>query len=200
MRKILNAAYLLFVLFLAYHIICSLCSCATVHKNNSSFQTEDKYVDTSRQEHQYQTETVTEEKSTAPVMTKADSAQTSGYMSSEDTAGYQQDVETDGVSLTTTVSPKVKDGKITGYQVNSKAVAKPKTVDVPIDRKVTAKTSGTDKQQTGIAETKKEAATTSSKSVFRFNFAGAAAIVGGIVVILLFLYFGGRFKKKKDEK
>jgi len=200
MKKVVDIVYFLFMMFLAYHIVCGLCACATVHKNNSSFQTEDKYVDTSRQEHQYQTETVTEEKSTAAITTAADSAQTSGYMSSDDTAGYQQDVETDGVSLTTTVSPKMKDGKITGYQVNSKAVAKPKTVDIPIDRKVTAKTNGTDKQQTGITAANKETTTTSTKSVFRFNLAGAAAIVGGIVVILLFLYFGGRFKKKIDEK
>jgi hypothetical protein len=186
-------------IFIALILVFS--SCATVHKNSSSSTNEQQHIDTSSQEHQYQTETVTEEKATVPVVINADSVQTSGTMSEEDTTTYQQTVETDDMSLTTTVKPKRDSkGNKTGYDVSSKAVAKPKTIDIPIDRKITAKTSSSDKQQAGITETKKETVITSSKQAFRFNMAGACAIVGGIIAILLFLYFGGTFKKKNDAK
>jgi hypothetical protein len=151
---------------------------------------EQQRIDTSSQEHQYQTETVTEEKSTVAVMTNADSLQTSGTMSAEDTTTYQQTVETDDMSLTTTVKPKRDSkGNKTGYDVSSKAVAKPKTVDIPVDRKITAKTSGSDKQQTGITDVLKQTATTSTKDVHRMNLAGIGAIIGVVLLILLFLYF-----------
>lgn len=176
-------------------------SCATIHKNRSSSTSDEHLIDTSSQQHNYQSETTTEEKSTAPVMTNADSLQTSGTMSDEDTTAYQQTIETDDMSLTTTVKPKHDaKGNKTGYDVSSKAVAKPKTVDIPIDKKTTTKTSSSDKQQTGIIEIKKASEITSNKSAFRFNMAGVAAIIGVVAVILLFLYFGGTFKKKKDAK
>jgi hypothetical protein len=168
----------------------AFCSCATVRKDRSSITTDQQRIDTSSQEHLYQKETTTEEKSTASVMTNADSVETSGTVSAEDTTTHQQTVETDDLSLITTVKPKVnKNGKVTGYDVNSKAVAKPKTIDVPVDRKTTTKETGSDKQQTGITDTKKETVTTSSKSAFRFNFAGVCAIVGIAALILLFIYF-----------
>src|SRR3954470_16676418 len=94
-------------------------SCATIHKNRSSSTSDERHIDTSFQEHQYQTETVTEEKSTVAVMTNADSVQTSGTMSDKDTTTYQQTVETDDMSLTTTVKPKRDSkGNKTGYDVS----------------------------------------------------------------------------------
>jgi hypothetical protein len=175
-------------IFIALILVFS--SCATVHKNSSSSTNEQQHIDTSSQEHQYQTETVTEEKGMASVMIGADSIQTSGTISTEDTTTYQQTVETDDMSLTTTVKPKRDSkGNKTGYDVSSKAVAKPKKVDIPIDKKTTIKETGSDKKTTGITETKRQTVTTSSKSVFRFNFAGVAAIVGIVALILLFIYF-----------
>lgn len=164
------------------------CSCATMRKDSSSRVDEQKSIDTSSQVHNYQKETTTEEKGTAPVITDADSVQTSSTMSAEDTTTHQQTTETDDMSLTTTVKPKVKDGKITGYDVNSKAVAKPKTINVPIDRKITTKETGTDKKQTGITDTKKEVVTTSKKERSGFNAWGSVAIVGVIILFLVFVF------------
>jgi|SRR6185295_2648759 len=141
-------------IFIALILIIS--SCATVHKNRSSSTNDQQKIDTSSQEHQYTRETTIEEKSTAPALTNADSIQISGTMSTEDTTTYQQTVETDDMSLTTTMKPKLKNGKVAGYDVNSKAVAKPKTIDVPIDRKTTTKETGSDKQQTGITDVRKQ--------------------------------------------
>lgn len=166
-----------------------ICSCATMHKNRSSSTSDHHLIDTSSQEHQYQKETTTEEKGTVPVVTNADSVQTSGTISTEDTTTYQQTVETDDMSLTTTMKPKLKNGKVAGYDVNSKAVAKPKKVDVPIDRKTTTKETGSDKQQTGITEARKQTATTSTKDVHRMNLAGVGAIIGIVILVLLFIYF-----------
>lgn len=173
-------------------VIIILGSCATVHKTKSSSISDQVHMDTSSTEHQYNRETVTEEKGNVPVITNADSAQVSGTMAAEDTSEYRQDVETDGVRLTTIIKPKVNNGKVTGYQVNSKAVAKPKTVNIPVDRKTTTKETGTDKQQTGITDTKKETVTTSTKQVSRMNLAGVGAIIGVVILFLLFLYFRTR--------
>lgn len=173
-------------------IIVLISSCATIRKDSSSKTDLQEHIDTSSQEHNYQKETITEEKGIYPVVTAADSVQTLGTMSIEDTATHHQSVETDDMSLTTTVKPKVKDGKVTGYEVNSKAVAKPKTVNIPVDRKTTTKETGTDKQQTGITETKKETANTNTRQTFRFNFAGVAAVLGAVALFLLFFYFKNR--------
>lgn len=164
-------------------------SCATMRKDSSSKIDEHHSIDTSSQVHNYQKETTTEEKGSTPVTTDADSVQTSGTMSAEDTTTHQQTTETDDMSLTTTVKPKVKDGKITGYDVNSKAVAKPKTVNVPVDRKTTTKETGTNKVQTGTTDTKKEVVTTSKKERSGFNAWGAVAFVGVIILFLLFVFF-----------
>jgi len=165
------------------------CSCATIHKNSSSSTNDQQHIDTSSQEHQFQKETVTEEKSTVQVTTDADSVQASGSISTEDTTEYTQTVETDDMSLTTTMKPKLKNGKVTGYDVNSKAKAKPKTVDIPIDKKTITKESGLDKQQTGITDAKKQIAIISSKDVHRLNLAGIGVIIGIVILVLLFIYF-----------
>jgi len=166
-----------------------LSSCATMRKDSSSKVDEQKNIDTSSQVHNYQKETTTEEKGSVPVVTDADSVQTSGAMSAEDTTTYQQTTETHDMSLTTTVKPKMKDGKVTGYDINSKAVAKPKTVDVPVDRKTTTKETVTDKKQTGITDTKKEVVTASTKERTGFNAWGSVAIVGVIILFLIFVFF-----------
>lgn len=176
-------------------------SCATVHKYRSSSINDQQLIDTSSNELQYQKETTTEEKSTMPITTDADSVETSGTMSAEDTTTHQQTVETDDMSLTTTVTPKTNEkGKITGYDVNSKAVVKPKKVDIPINKKTTTKETASDKKKTGVTETRMQTVTTSSKQAFRFNMAGVVAIGVVVALVLLFIYFGGRFKKMKDEK
>lgn len=173
-------------------LVLFLSSCATIHKTKSSRSSDQVHIDTSSQEHQYARMTITQEKITIPVITSADIVQTSGYRSAEDTSEYRQDVETDGVSLTTIIKPRVNNGKITGYQVNSKAITKPKTLNVPIDRKTTIKETGSNKQQMGITDTKKESATTSTKDTNRMNWAGVGAIIGAVTLFLLFLYFKNR--------
>lgn len=166
-----------------------LCSCATVRKNSSSSKKADVHIDTSTQEHQYSIETLTHEKSTAPVITRPDSLQTSGTMSSSDTTTHRQTVESDGMSLTTTVKPTVKDGKVTGYDISSKAVAKPKTIDVPIDRTSTKKETGTDKVKSGISDTKKETKTISSKERSGLSWGGKVFLIGLGIILLCFLVF-----------
>jgi hypothetical protein len=170
-------------------MIIVLSSCATLRKDSSSRVDEQKNIDTSSQVHNYQKETITEEKGSTPIITEADSVQNSGTISAEDTTTHQQTTETDDMSLTTTVTPKVKDGKITGYDVNSKAVSKPKTVNIPVDRKTTTKETGTDKVQTGITNTKKEVVTASKKERTGFNAWGSVVIVGVIILFLLFVFF-----------
>lgn len=174
-------------------IVLLMSSCATIRKNSSSKTNQQMYVDTSSSEHQYTIETVTEEKGSTTIIIQADSVQTSGTMSAEDTTTYQQTVETDGMSLWTTVKPKLKDGKVTGYNVNSKAVSRPKTVSGPTDKKTTEKETGINKQRRGMTDIKKETMTSSNKQAFRFNMAGAVLIVGIVLVILLFIYI--KFRK-----
>lgn len=165
------------------------CSCATVRKDRSSKTDYQKHIDTSTVNREYQKETFTEEKGGVPVTTDADSAQTYGTMTNEDTSTHEQRVETDEISLTTTVKPKVKDGKITGYDINSKAVSKPKVVNVPVDRKTTIKESGTDKIQTGVTDTKNQTTTMISKQ--RTGASGwiKIVIIGAVILFLIWLIF-----------
>lgn len=174
-------------------VVFGLFSCATVHKTKSSESVYQTRIDTSSQEHQYSSETVTEEKGSVSFTTKADSVQTSGSISAEDTTPHQQTVETEGMSLTTTVKPKIKNGKVTGYEVNSKAVSKSKSADVPIDRKITKKETGIDKTQTGVIVMKKQVVTSSTKVLSGLNIWGYAVIIGLVCLFLLFVFIK-RFK------
>ncbi|WPV66271.1 hypothetical protein [Chitinophaga sp. LS1] len=164
-----------------------LCSCATVRKMKETSVSNSQSIDTSSKDHSYEKETVTEEWATTPVITEADSAQTSGTMSSTDTSEYRQTVDTKTQSLTTVVKPKLKDGKVIGYDINSKAVSKPQTINAPVTRKTTTKESSSDKQKVGKSEINTTSVTKTNKDVFRFNVAGIITVV--VIVVLLLLYF-----------
>ncbi|SFW15750.1 hypothetical protein [Chitinophaga sancti] len=169
-------------------LLAIMCSCATVRKAKEKSVSNAQSIDTSSKDHSYEKETIIEEKTAVPVTTKPDSANTSGTMSSSDTSEYRQTVETNTQRLTTTVKPKVKDGKVIGYDINSNAIAKAQTINVPIDRKTSTKELISDKQKEGKSVIHTTTVTKTDKDVFRFNAAGTVAIVVIVFLLLVFLY------------
>ena len=164
-------------------------SCAAIHKTKLYSRSEQTRIDTSSKEHKFRWRIITEEKGTVPITIDTGMVETSGSISAEDTTTHEQAVETDNMSLITTIKPRVKDGRVTGYQVNSKAITKERVINVPIDRKITATGTDINKEQTGISDTKKETTTTITKVIDRIGPWGAVVIVGVITLFLLFVFF-----------
>ncbi|HJT75129.1 MAG TPA: hypothetical protein VJ720_13940, partial [Chitinophaga sp.] len=85
--------------------------CSTMKKIKTSSIKESISVDSSRQEKQYEKETVTTEKASVPVIIPADSLSFNRWFSVLDTTGFVQIIDADGMTLETTIKPRMKNGK-----------------------------------------------------------------------------------------
>lgn len=161
-------------------------------KSQSTSSKQDSHIDTSSQVHNYQKETVITEKLSIPFVLKADSTATSGNISTTDTTEHVQMSESNGISLKTSIKPEMKDGKITGYNIKSKAITLPHIIDVPMDRTTEIKEAGSDHNQTAIIHTKKEDIKVATKERTGMNqilmlILIACGIVGSIWIFLKFI-------------
>lgn len=172
-----------------------LSSCATVKKSREVSSSEQTHLDKSIVKNDKTKQVVIEEQVLTPVLTKPDTAGFKGWFSSSDSSGYSQEVESNGQKIKTTVKPvKDKDGKTTGYNVNTEAIKKAETILAPVNKKTTISSSDKSETKNDVTDIKKEKTKTVNKSSFRFNLAGTLAVVGIVAVVLVFLYFV--FKKR----
>lgn len=166
-----------------------MCSCSTVKKLKTTAVTQQERIDTSSRTHEYQKETNITEKSTAPVITKADSISSSGTLSASDTTTYTQESETGGMKLKTTIKPKVKNGKIDGYDINSQAISKPKEIDVPIDKTTNIKETGKEKEKIGITDKSITKVSTKDKETSGWGIWQTVGIVLALIVVALIMFY-----------
>lgn len=168
-----------------------ICGCSTVHKSSQSTSKQTTSIDTSSQSSRYVKETTVTEKATAPVVTIPDSIQHTGYLAVADTIGYFQAIQTDKLSLDTYIKPIVKDGKIAGYNINSKAIAKSQTVQAPVDRVTSTKERRKEEQKAGKTDTKIESSKIAIKQAW---CPSVGVVIGGIIVLLVGLIGFGIYK------
>lgn len=176
---------------LIYIIVISVmaCSCATIRKQKSATTASEQRIDTASLVKEFSRETVTTEKSSAQITTLADSASTSGNISAEDTTEHIQQIFTNGLSIRTAIKPQVKHGKIIGYQIDSKAVVKPKTVDIPVDKTTTIKEKSNEQQSSKKTDNSSTISTTSDTTTFHLGFWGTAGLVAGLILVVLLLFY-----------
>lgn len=182
MRRLLNWVYLIATEVLLYFVLTGLTCCSTVHKTSQSTSKQTTSIDTSSSSSHYVKETTVTEKSSVPVLTVPDSAQNRAYLAASDTIGYYHSVETDKLSVETSVKPVVRNGKITGYDINSKAVAKQQTIQTPVDKTTTTKETGDEKQQTGKTEVSTEQTVSKTKDAWRPS---AGIVIAGVIILIL---------------
>jgi hypothetical protein len=168
-------------------IICG--SCATVKKAKTSNASSYTHIDTSSSVHDYVKETIVTEKSTIGIMTKPDSASSNGVYYAMDTSVYTQDEISGSIKLKTTIRPKVINGKIVSYDVNSKATTIPRVIDIPIDKTTKTKETGSDRHKSAITDTQQTKQVSMSKSSFHMSFWTIVSLVGFLVIIALFLFY-----------
>src|SRR6187402_82455 len=168
-------------LFYAFSIILIISSCATVRKHKTSEQTTRTTMDTASLAKEFSRETTITEMGSERVTVFADSASTSGTVSSQDTTEHSQETETEMIYLKTTIKPQIKDGKVTGYDVNSKATVKPKIIDIPINKTTTIKEKSTEQQSSKTA--------TSDIKRVGLSFWGVLGILAGLILVALLLFY-----------
>lgn len=170
-------------------IILIISSCSTVRKLKTTTVTQQEHVDTSYRTHEYQKETNVTEKSTVSAVVKADSISTSGSLSASDTTTYTQESETGGMKLKTTIKPKVKNGKIDGYDINSQAISKPKEIDVPIDKTTNIKETGQEKEKIGITDKSFTKVSIKDKETSGWGIWHTVGIVFALIVVALIMFY-----------
>lgn len=168
-------------------IICG--SCATIKKTNTTSTSSQTHIDTSSNVHDYVKETTVTEKSTAAIVTKSDSVSSSGSYSAADTSVYTQDEASGPIKLKTTIRPRVVNGRIVSYDVNSKATTIPQVIDIPIDKTTKTKETGSDRQKMAITDTQQTKQISTSKNSFHMTFWTTVSLVGLLIVIVLFLFY-----------
>ena len=164
-------------------------SCATIKKANTTSTSSQTHIDTSSCVHDYVKETTVTEKSTAAIVTKPDSASSSGSYSAADTSVYTQDEVSGPIKLKTTIRPRVVNGRIISYDVNSKAMTVPQVIDIHIDKTTKTKETGSDMQKTAITDTQQTKQISTSKSSFHMTFWTTVSLLGFLVIIVLFLFY-----------
>lgn len=164
-------------------------SCASTKKIKHTTTEQIDQVDSSSYNTQYNKETTITEKSTQSIYTTADSISAAGSFSSEDTATYTQESHSNGVSVKTTIKPRVKDGKINGYDVDSKAKSEPKKIDIPIDKTTTIKETANQQKRSTVTNTEIKTESTLEKVRKGWSFGTTLIIFAFLVGITLIIFF-----------
>ncbi|MBC9913196.1 hypothetical protein [Chitinophaga varians] len=185
---------------IALSIVFLACSCASVKKSSSRIESSNQHTDNSTvQKEQSKTTTVTETAG-VPVSTRPDSAAVSGYMPADDTVGFSQTVTAGAITMKTMVTPRRVHGRTTGYDITSKATKAPEVITAPVSRQTTVVETGKEQEHKAVQDKTTVTATTTNKTAFRFNMAGAVAVIGSIAVVVFLYLIYKYFKKPKREE
>lgn len=175
-------------------IILLACSCASVKKNTSRIESSSQHTDNSASQVEHSKVTTVEETAAAPVTTRPDSAAISRYIAADDTTFFSQTVTAGAITLSASMKPRRNtQGQTTGYDITSRATKAPEMVAAPVNRKTTIAESGKELQQKAVQDNSSQLTTSSSKTAFRFNGAGAVTVtlcfLGLVALYLIYRYF-----------
>lgn len=138
----------------------------------------------------YASEVQFHELTSGTINTKPDTAGLKGFIYVFDTTGYDEDVETVGLRLHTSVHPHIVDGKIVGYNVKSNAISKEQNLSIPTTRDIIIKGNFNQEETKAIVK-KNESSSTSS---FISPNVIVWSIVGFDILLIVFLLIKGNRK------
>lgn len=163
------------------------CSCSTIRKNSGSSSKQQSHIDSSTTTSNYRRETTTTEKGEAIIYLGADSLETTGYLPIDDTCSNTQEVESNGMSISTMAVPrKDSTGRTTGFDLKTKAKIKPRTVPVPIEKTAHIVETGEKKEQAAVKDTYSFNESWWTKQVKRPS-AGIQIAAGALLILFIIL-------------
>jgi len=164
-------------------------SCSFLKKSQTRKSIHEEKIDTSSKSVEYEKITNVEEIGEKEVFVRGDTLNAKGAFLNTDTTAYSQIIETISQKIETIIKSKRDSlGRVIGYDVQTKSINKPKTINVAVGKKTVTTERGKSEETKKVSDIITEKNKTTKKDIFRFNFAGAITISVIVFILLFFIY------------